>query len=620
MTLAESIQALVAQVGKIGGESAGLLQRIVDLEAEVSRLRKLVVPFYWNTVTLNFTNGTAASVNLATFLVNPQNRAVTYTVKSGALPSGCTLSGSTVSYNGTGAVGASSVQFSATQGGYVADSAVITASIAAAQVGNRAPVWSVPENYALTPAATAGTAASYSVGVFCSDPDGNAITYSRTGGTAPAGVTVSTAGVVTVPTSVAAGNYTVTVQADDGQNTALADWSVRSTGAGVIWAHRFDSASAPGLYWGQRSINSASGKRCGYISTTATQTGASGTRAEGGVIGDGCYEMYVPAGVPIACNWARPLAPVTAGGGGSYLSYPADLNNAGIQRVNYNKFYSGDGDPGNKDFNGGGGLFASPYDYANNNRTLTGGSYNDAGTEIVYGGVDGFYIQYRIKFKTLPNGDNRLDYVSPNTTGKIFLLGNIERSNPDHEIVQQLHPAQGLYHSLYGANGSIFYGNGQANPTNPQPGATAYPSCSYANPAACWTWKKDKWITVLVHVVPGRQNPSVVSSDWISWLATRAQYFDTAIQVWVAEEGATSYTKIHDYSTYALYYGSTYSQYSLFEGGALANLNAKPGFGAFNVSMFMNEGSTSAVSYSKDFWMLLDQVICSTQPIPCPAA
>ena len=584
----------------------------------MSRLRKQVVPFRWNTVTLSFTSGTAASVNLATFLDNPLGLAVTYAVKSGALPSGCTLSGSTVTYSGVAGAAASAVQFSATSGAYSADSATITATIVVIPVGNQAPVWSVADNYALTPAATVGTATTYPVSQFASDPDGNTLTFSRTGGTAPAGVTVSSGGTISVPSNVAAGTYTVTVQANDGQFAGAADWATRSAGAGVIWAHRFDSASAPGLYWGQRAINSASGKRCGYLSATATQTGSSGTRSEAGILGDGCYEMYVHAGVPIACNWARPLAPVTAGGGGSYLSYPADINNAGIQRVNYNKFYSGDGDPGNKDFNGGGGLFASPYDYANNNRTLVGGSYNDAGTEIVYGGVDGFYIQYRIKFKTLPNGDNRLDYVSPNTSGKIFLLGNIERSNPDHEIVQQLHPAQGLYHSIYGANGSIFFGNGQLNPTTPQPGATAYPSCSYANPGACWKWPKDKWVTVLVHIVPGRQNPGPVT-DWNLWLQGQALYFDTQIQIWVAEEGATAYTQIHDYATYAFYYGSVYSQYSLFEGGALANLNAKPGFGAFNVSMFMNEGDTKAVSYSKDFWMLLDQVICSTQPIPCPA-
>ena len=618
MTLAESVQALVSQVAKIGGETGGLLGRITALEDEVSRLRKQVMPFYWQTVTLQFTNGTASSVNLSTFLVNTNGLSVTYAVKAGSsLPSGCTLSGSTVSYNGSGAAGASVVAFTATSGAYVAESANVTATITA-PVGNRAPVWSVADNFALTPAAVQGTATSYGVSSYASDPDGNSLTFSRTGGTAPAGVTVNSAGLISVPSSIAAGSYTVTVQANDGQGSALADWTTRASGAGVIWAHRFDSASAPGLYWGQRAINSASGKRCGYLSSTATQTGASGTRSEAGIIGDGCYEMYVPAGVPIACNWARPLAPVTAGGGGSYLSYPADVNNAGIQRVNYNKFYSGDGDPGNKDFNGGGGLFASPYDYANNNRTLSGSANNDPGTEIVYGGVDGFYIQYRIKFKTLPNGDNRLDYVSPNTSGKIFLLGNIERSNPDHEIVQQLHPAQGLYHSIYGANGSIFFGNGQANPTTPQPGATAYPSCSYANPGACWKWSKDKWITVLVHVVPGRQNPGPVT-DWNLWLSSQAQYFDTQVQIWVAEEGATSYTKIHDYATYALYYGSVYSQYSLFEGGALANLNAKPGYGAFNVSMFMNEGDTKAVSYGKDFWMLLDQVICSTQPIPCPA-
>jgi hypothetical protein len=461
---------------------------------------------------------------------------------------------------------------------------------------NSAPEWSpgvtgfsVPSNAAI------GTVVA-DLSLYASDADGDALTITQTSGTLPSGLSYSpTTKRITVTGTLSAGaTADVTYAADDGYSTAAEDWLLRSTGPGVIWAHRFESSNADGLYWSPQTYSNAAPRRIGY-------------KANEGIIGDGCLEIFVPAGTAVQGYWARPLAPVSAiPSVNGYRAKAADANVAGLPVLNFGAFYASDGDPINRRFNGGGGLFASAYDYANNNRTLANGQ-----SEIIYGG--GFYLQFRVKFPTFTDttaghvaGDNRLDY--PNTTGKLFILGNIEKSNPDHEIVNQLNSNK--RHQLYGANGAYFFGNGQANPTTYQPGY--YPANAY------WTWPKNEWVTVLLHVVPGRQNPAPVGGDWGTWLASIATQFDTRIETWVARAGATSYTKIHDYSAYALYYGSVYNQNSSFNGGTLANQLAKPGFGLFELNVFMNEGDTSAVTYPKDFWVLHDQIICSTLPIACP--
>jgi hypothetical protein len=106
----------------------------------MSRLRKTVIPFSWNAITISFTQGTAGSVNLATRLVNPRNVTITYSVV-GSLPTGVTLAGAIVSYNGTAAAAQVSVQFRATSGNFVAESVPTFVTITATPVVNTDPVW-----------------------------------------------------------------------------------------------------------------------------------------------------------------------------------------------------------------------------------------------------------------------------------------------------------------------------------------------------------------------------------------------------------------------------------------------------------------------------------------------
>ncbi len=78
---------------------------------------------------------------------------------------------------------------------------------------NSPPEWDAPST-----AINIAAGAVVSIASYATDPDGDAITFSRAvGGTAPAGITVQSNGTITVPTDVPPGTYTILVEADDGR-------------------------------------------------------------------------------------------------------------------------------------------------------------------------------------------------------------------------------------------------------------------------------------------------------------------------------------------------------------------------------------------------------------------
>ncbi len=423
----------------------------------------------------------------------------------------------------------------------------------------------------------------------------------------------------------------------------LADWDQRASAAGVLWAHRFNNPNAKGLYWGQGVDSNSSGRRIGYISESATQTGASGVRAEKGVLGDGCMEFYIPAGASTGSfRWGRPLAPVTGipaqvqdSTGKAFWTADAtgpDVNKPGLPGMDWSKFYSSyTGDPSGKQFNAGGGVFCHPADLEKYQRAIPANSYTTAANEITYAGAGGFYIQYRVKYKTLPNGDNRLNYGYPGSglpasSSKSWILGNIANAAPNHEIVSVVRP-ESLQnaHGMYGAIGAWWYGDTNRSPGSYkiQPGHSD--ACSITDVISCWKYPKDKWITVLIHVVPGRQNPPPTSAGWDTWLASIATSWDGGIEVWVADEddiaAGRGYKKIHSaLNKYAWYYDAKYpngSNFSLVKAAGAAVPQA-PGFSWFEILPYANPGGTQAQPYVKDIWLLYDQLVCSTQFIACP--
>ncbi len=91
------------------------------------------------------------------------------------------------------------------------------------------PVWAAIPDRRVNPGA------SFSVANYASDANDDPLTFSRQGGTAPAGVTVSAAGIVTVPGDTPVGDYTVIVGADDGSvaSAAVTTLTLRSSTGGI---------------------------------------------------------------------------------------------------------------------------------------------------------------------------------------------------------------------------------------------------------------------------------------------------------------------------------------------------------------------------------------------------
>jgi hypothetical protein len=239
----------------------------------VSRLRKTAQPFRWTAIPVAFTQGTAASVNLAAYLSNPQGRTITYSTV-GSLPTGVTLSGSTVSYNGTAVAATVSVRFRATSGSYEADSDITTVSIAPV-VGNSDPVWLTPTNLGTI---TANTPFSFTLTAV--DPDSDPISFIV--GALPGATTATpqlqsgTSRVVVVAgTGLSAGTYTFTINADDepplGQVFGLVASALSTTSIALAWTAVSDATG----YTVERSpTGSSAWTVLGTVATTSyTSTG-----------------------------------------------------------------------------------------------------------------------------------------------------------------------------------------------------------------------------------------------------------------------------------------------------------------------------------------------------------
>lgn len=485
--------------------------------------------------------------------------------------------------------------------------------------------FSVPSNAAI------GTVVA-DLSLYASDADGDELTITQTSGTLPSGLSYSpTTKRITVTGTLSAGaTADVTYAADDGYNTAAEDWLLRSTGPGVIWAHRFSSETDGSLYWAQNGNNpgaeygsASTGAHFGYLGTTPING-----RSDGGIIGDGCMEFYIPGGqgTPVSGGWRRPLAPVRADSGTSgRLPYAADTNNPGLDFLPFDAAYSFYArDPNGRFGNCPGGYFTHPsYWAARRSYTLGGASHPEivSDPEKV---TEGIYLQYRVKFPTLPNGDNRLDYTD--FWGKLVMFSNMGVSNANNEIITNVMPQAGYNNRffMYNTTGGVpLYSpvNGSSVGTIAQPGGDYDATCRLdssgsGSSGACWVWPKDEWVTVLMQVVPGRNNTNQ------SYL-TSPQFPETAIRVWVARAGATSYTKIWDKADYGMNYqlGSyPFSDFTYATGGnnPLAGTAAPYGYNAVRFDTYANPGQALAKEYSKGIWVLHDQIICSTRFIPCP--
>lgn len=130
-------------------------------------------------------------------------------------------------------------------------------------------------------------------------------------------------------------------------------------------------------------------------------------------------------------------------------------------------------------------------------------------------------------------------------------------------------------------------------------GTTCYQSGSDATISqSCWTWPKDEWVTVLMHVVPGHHYP-----NWNGTWGSAGTGGDTAVQVWVARQSqlASGYVKVFDAGEFPFAFDSSGRH--------------PPAWNAITPTGYMNN-VPAPVGWTQRY----DQIVLSRSFVPCPMA
>lgn len=380
--------------------------------------------------------------------------------------------------------------------------------------------------------------------------------------------------------------------ANDGQGSgpadALTDWNARIGGAGVLWAHRFQSAANDIQGW-QHSSTSYIPERQQFI-------------ANGGIIpGDGALRQVYEGGADWgggSWRWCRPIQPMVG-----------DINQPGVAT-----------------------LAKQPSYYWFQNQVIA--SVMHADYQAAHGSpprtgpflCDDIYFQLWIKLSP----GRTLDANAPG--GKLVMFESAYQ-NTSNELVMTVGPGSRRIGSLYANKGSGFnsgledpQASGGSNSGRRQPGSTySIPSgslagqssanvCTFNNGTtygwqnACWTWPENEWVNWLIRFKPGHQYVTTPVES-----SANDPVRDTTITTWAAtatdiREGR-GYTRIHHKTDYVWEYddalrfgaGSAYQPY---------------GINWFSLNHFT--GGNNWVVTPLTFWHQFDQIICSLQPIPCP--
>lgn len=392
---------------------------------------------------------------------------------------------------------------------------------------------------------------------------------------------------------------------------AQQDWINRSTGPGVIWAHRFNDpsviqrftgASTPAIYADLQT----------HLRWNSTD----------GIIGDGCLEMFWPQNSTPQYGWGRPLFPIQASGLG-----PADINNAGLPVLSSAQYETGSLSSNNGklfpdmfvNFQGGGYFVHPDYLIAANQPWAKPAGVPQP--QILQGGD--FWLQYRVKFSASR-------FSSLEATGKYLnLIG--WHSNVSQEFVWQAvadfnggwvkvytnqgnSPASG---STDGSNGSLYDPQNQSgSAVFIEPGGRS--ACLVGDGGRvglvanggvedCYCHHPDEWLTVMLHIIPGHQIVDT-SSTWYTGTGNNGSR-DTGLEMFAARPGQTEWTRVISKKNFIFLYGGDYIQ----------GVNAQPyGWSWANFTPFNGGASPVPVQSPTGYYHRFDQIICSTQPIPLP--
>lgn len=380
-------------------------------------------------------------------------------------------------------------------------------------------------------------------------------------GSAP-GLTYNPTTMRVAGTPTGAGNYNLNFRAFD--TTAAADWATRTSAAGVLWAHRFQSATDV-TRW----------------QTADPMTGQTFESGRGVIAGDGCLRQTVlqraSPGGGSAIAWRRPLQPqpgdinqpgVPVGSGASCLSLWNSAIMHGIMHPDYNGVPVG-----------------SP-----------------ARTGVMLG--SDLYLQFRVRYSP-GHFASGMPYAK-----MMYVTCNYQDPSQEYVLRSTSYIGSNLALPTMYTSWEQMFNSGLEDPQSngpgfglKEPGYSA--TCAADNPAGCWVWPENEWVTVQLHLKPGHQYGSTTLSS-----PANDGSRDTQIEMYVARPGETSYTRIFQKLNYVW----------AFDDGSQngSSPTARHPYGWTWMQFNPYTGGAQWAAQPEDTWNEFDQVICSLQPIACP--
>lgn len=361
--------------------------------------------------------------------------------------------------------------------------------------------------------------------------------------------------------------------------TPQADWTARSTGPGVVWAHNFDSAAEVGAF---RIVAGHGNDPTNVTNSTCLWDDTDG------FAGGGCLSCSVPTGGTSSGYWNRPMSALLAGSNGRTVDDSAAGGSLTLRK--YDPTSTG------QDWNFYGGYYGNP--------AIQAAYPTWQGQSGIWDGSE-FWLQFRAKISA-----SRWTPGNPN--GKLLFI-DVTGLTGSQEIIIRSENVQGASgYRYYKTNPFLMYTsqgsepnstldvNGEVQPGGPY--ATTCKTSTFGVANACWEWPPDEWVTVLVHMIPGRDNDAYYGANYNSPLSSWP-YHDTTLEAWVARLGQTTYTKVYENFALALDYNTSGHH--------------PPAYNKIGPAAYMNSGATpqpAVAGWSQKF----AQIVFSKQFIPCP--
>lgn len=386
-----------------------------------------------------------------------------------------------------------------------------------------------------------------------------------------------------------------------------ADFAKRAGGVSVIWAHNFASASEVNQF---RYLNGQGQDPAGAFSQDTTWDPADGYG------GGGALVITVRSNIGDAdSSWWRPFGalgagqPGPSGGVGNGLTTPDPAANGTVRR-HATAWNSSDTTAA---YRWQTDMYGNPADMAANPYWNEGGANGTAptsGPTNVWEGQD-FWLQFDCKVSasrwTLGNVSGKLAFI--NTMGltgtQEILLRSIAPGDPGNSPLNFSTTQGFVMYTSQGKEGNsvvlqnfqgIDYPAGKVIEGGPTSPFTA--TCTIGNehnPGACWEFPANQWFTLLIHVVPGRNNDTFSGNGN---LATWPNH-DMLIEAWKWQTGDTDYVSIFqndalawDYWTSPQSGGSGQTHYTAGDTGVTTYL--APGFNGWQPSGYMNANQQPA--------------------------